>query len=508
MKKLLLLAISVSISAFSFGQNATFKKIEAMQKTCNDLIALQKNGGDMKTLSQMLPTATITLMYNTNTLKYDSVSRVVMSDYDSIGFAATNTEQEYVNNGWRNKSLQYYKLEIDTTGGNLKFKIDSTKFSEWDTVNNEWVLSFKSIYTNNSTTWQPLTATTYLNSAMYGSTAGIVKYAEGIYYYDGNDFLIAEAASELDFMSIMIYPYTPAYTMGDSTEYMNDSKGNPTTTIRWEYDEDNMVRFMNEKLLNTYDSHGNLTEEIGQEYDTTSMTWTNYEKHTYTYDLNDNMTGEVNNYWDTQTSAWANNDQTSYTYDANDNETERITMIWDFQTSAFNNNSRKTIAWNANDDETLIEEYSWNASAWDKNFRTTFTYLSGGEKDIELDEWSTDNGASWTPVDAGNPSQEEKRVWIYTTIVTSVPPIDKMDNQISIYPNPSTGLVNISMGGNFKDGLVTINVYNIFGQLVYNSNTICANNSINLNLETIASGTYFLKISNENSISTEKLIIR
>lgn len=508
MKKLLLLAISVSISAFSFGQNAAFKEFETMQKTCNDLIALQKKGGDMNTLSQMLPTANITLMYNTNTTQYDSVTRVVISDYDSMGFAATNTEQEYINNSWRNKNLQYFKIEVDTTGGNLKFKIDSVKFSSWDTINNEWVLSSKSIYTNNPTTWQPLTATTYLNSAMYGSTAGIVIYSDVVYYYDVNNFLIADAASALDFMSIMIYPYTPAYLMGDSTEYTNDSNGNPTTTVRWEYDENNMVRVMNEKTLNTYDSNGNVTEEIGQEYDTTSVTWINYEKHSYTYDSNNNMTGEVNNYWDTQTSAWANNDQTSYTYDANNNETERITMIWDFQASAFNNNSRKTIAWNTNDDETLIEEYSWTGSAWDKNFRTTFTYLSGGEKDAELDEWSVDNGANWTPVDAGNPSQEEKRVWIYTTIVTSVPSFDKMDNIVSVYPNPSTGLVSISMGENFKDGLVTINVYNIFGQLIYNSNTIGANNLISLNLETLASGSYILEISNESNISTEKLIIR
>ncbi len=77
------------------------------------------------------------------------------------------------------------------------------------------------------------------------------------------------------------------------------------------------------------------------------------------------------------------------------------------------------------------------------------------------------------------------------------------DNPVSVYPNPSSGVVNIDLGN--ISNTVSVDVYNITGQLLKTVNNITSNTSIDLS--DLAQGHYFVKVNNGVSSITKKVVI-
>ena len=79
-------------------------------------------------------------------------------------------------------------------------------------------------------------------------------------------------------------------------------------------------------------------------------------------------------------------------------------------------------------------------------------------------------------------------------------------SETSIYPNPTSGNVNISFNDNAR-GKYNINVFNAIGSLVYSEN-IDVNSSVirTINLENMPNGIYMVQISNNNNTNTQKVI--
>ncbi|WP_299227762.1 T9SS type A sorting domain-containing protein [uncultured Psychroserpens sp.] len=93
----------------------------------------------------------------------------------------------------------------------------------------------------------------------------------------------------------------------------------------------------------------------------------------------------------------------------------------------------------------------------------------------------------------------------------SVESFSTKDNVINIYPNPMTsnGIIEIKV----KQALSTVNieVYNLLGQLVssiYNGNLNQGVNTFNLDVKTLSSGTYLIKMSSNNIEKTKRLIVK
>jgi len=72
------------------------------------------------------------------------------------------------------------------------------------------------------------------------------------------------------------------------------------------------------------------------------------------------------------------------------------------------------------------------------------------------------------------------------------------ENQINIYPNPASGIVNITGVENGNYSVVDIN-----GRLIHSGSL---NNSKSINLEDEPAGVYFIKITNALKSSTVKVI--
>ncbi len=79
---------------------------------------------------------------------------------------------------------------------------------------------------------------------------------------------------------------------------------------------------------------------------------------------------------------------------------------------------------------------------------------------------------------------------------------DFLLNKMELYPNPASDVVNIKLAG----GILVSNVelINVSGKTIYSGTLV--NNKLNLN--GIAAGVYFVKVTSENATATKKLIVK
>ncbi|MBS4012686.1 MAG: T9SS type A sorting domain-containing protein, partial [Bacteroidetes bacterium] len=86
--------------------------------------------------------------------------------------------------------------------------------------------------------------------------------------------------------------------------------------------------------------------------------------------------------------------------------------------------------------------------------------------------------------------------------------ISEIDNNVKIYPNPSTGLFNIEFNG--IKGVVNMTILNYQGQVVSSQtfNSDGAGVSQKLNLGEFAKGIYYVRIQSGDIIKVEKLILQ
>ncbi len=81
------------------------------------------------------------------------------------------------------------------------------------------------------------------------------------------------------------------------------------------------------------------------------------------------------------------------------------------------------------------------------------------------------------------------------------------DWQFSVYPNPSTGIYQFDCAA-YKDGDLSVQVYNCVGQLVHQErmNVVNGFNHYELNLGYLSTGTYFLKATSEGETINLRLL--
>lgn len=99
----------------------------------------------------------------------------------------------------------------------------------------------------------------------------------------------------------------------------------------------------------------------------------------------------------------------------------------------------------------------------------------------------------------------------YLVNIPSLVGIEEIEilNTISVYPNPTTGLFNITTSNaNFTQ--LTISVIDIQGKEVFNTSdkNYSANYNKQINLEGLAKGIYFIKLNTGAAVKTQKLIIQ
>ena len=77
---------------------------------------------------------------------------------------------------------------------------------------------------------------------------------------------------------------------------------------------------------------------------------------------------------------------------------------------------------------------------------------------------------------------------------------DTILNDVIMYPNPASSILNIENAENSS-----IDVYDLLGRVILSKNNISLNQQ--LNVSSLTSGTYLIKITNGNQVKTDKFII-
>ena len=137
-----------------------------------------------------------------------------------------------------------------------------------------------------------------------------------------------------------------------------------------------------------------------------------------------------------------------------------------------------------------------------------FTILNGNCSD-----WSCKEDISGQPcADAGNYndrnnllggfSQDTTLNLQYGSCNTPGTGINELDNKLSIFPNPSNGVLNIKASQNIS----SVNIYNMIGNLVMVRNI--ANNQSVLNIESLTNGVYFIELNLNNGSTLNSKIIK
>lgn len=137
-----------------------------------------------------------------------------------------------------------------------------------------------------------------------------------------------------------------------------------------------------------------------------------------------------------------------------------------------------------------------------------FTILNGNCSD-----WSCKEDISGQPcADAGNYndrnnllggfSQDTTLNLQYGSCNTPGTGINELDNKLSIFPNPSNGVLNIKASQNIS----SVNIYNMIGNLVMVKNI--ANNQSVLNIESLTNGVYFIELNLNNGSTLNSKIIK
>lgn len=93
-------------------------------------------------------------------------------------------------------------------------------------------------------------------------------------------------------------------------------------------------------------------------------------------------------------------------------------------------------------------------------------------------------------------------------ICSITPPLSLEDNMLSglkIYPNPTSGIINIDLGNVMIDGKSTIKLYDIQGRMI---TTKEMNSSVDqLNISDLSEGVYMVTIENGSSKTTKKIVL-
>jgi len=144
----------------------------------------------------------------------------------------------------------------------------------------------------------------------------------------------------------------------------------------------------------------------------------------------------------------------------------------------------------------LLIEVVWGPISYDERYKTNstttnFTSVAYGYDDSE------------TPPNYDNNSSIRPNLKL-TFVAPAVNIANKLENKVNIYPNPTTGILNVELPTNSKD--VKISVIDITGKIIYE--TVANGTSTSIDLSSNPQGVYILKLQFNEQTINQKIIVK
>ena len=312
MRQISLLIIACFLTFGLQAQNAPV--LPTIEGVISHLRTIKSNGA--ATLREEIScTRETEFNWNTTTTKWDSLYQTITkvdetdgkinieistSEYDAVdGFVATEVIKGY-------GIVGFVDFEDEPTS------FDSLLFFGPDQFTGDLILIARILPTYNAK-GKIVKQDTYFNTAFFGFPLGIVLFGVNLYYYDANDYLIAEASKAYDLGTF-------ALENGDSIQYTNNAAGQILVEQTWSWNTDVMDYDNTSRTTNSYIMMGGDVATVTYEsWDENTMGFVYNSQSAFSYVkpglvLKEEIkTGSPGN--------WLTVQEISYTYDAQDRVT-------------------------------------------------------------------------------------------------------------------------------------------------------------------------------------------
>ena len=443
----------------------------------------------------------------------------------------------FIENQLLTESNQDLKL-VNNHRENIWIK-DSTlayksEFNEWHLTNREKVLmrndygnmthSISQDYDVNTFLWtykDTINATyyngkslhTYIRKPWNNNTQEWADTSQYLGYNENGNILVNLVRGWSKIENIFIYGYKYIYS------YNDDGYLDYTTSYYWNLAIQNWV--LAKKRIDTYDSNDLKMQMIIQNWDSDIELWTNHSKDQYGYDDEGNWIESYQQRWNISTQEWENSSLKTVSYDDDGNRVEFVQQSWDSDTEKWINYWQELMVYNDDGNQTEFTDQSWDLELdeWINSNQGFFTYDDANNWlhyfsriwDIETEEWINSGQELRIYDDAGNRTQNTSQRWNNNTAkwednskkeyywsefeISGVAHIN--ENNIRIFPNPVKDILKIY---GINNAIISIYTYN--GKLI--KHTKLYNGEIDLS--SLSSGNYLLKVEYEGNIITKPFI--
>lgn len=247
---------------------------------------------------------------------------------------------------------------------------------------------------------------------------------------------------------------------------------------------------INETIQNTYNSNDLLIEVLYQEWNINSGVLINREKNEYTYTTFPQIDTIVNSTWDDVNSIWVNNSRVTFVYDSSNLVDFKISEDW--ENNQWINDNIEAFTYDGNDFLIASLSSDWNTTtlAYEETDREFYTNNAQGYPIEVIDQ--TNVFGNWL-----NTTRDRRTYPNCATLNVD----DALAEEFAIYPNPVLNQLTIKSPSVIKG---SIEIIDINGKLVYTQNL--SSNLTMIDVTMLHSGVYVLKVSNDNTITMERII--
>ena len=450
-------------------------------------------------------------------------------------FNGHNMERRHVVNklpAYRENSADPLRSPLE-----IKQKLDSTIYEEYDEDAGQWVVSSKSEYDYYSD-GKIKTQTGFCWIENKGHWLGRTKFE---YSYSNNGEMIQQIYNGWDFD-------TGQWVLDSKLEYTHDNDGNIIQWLYYKMDEESSQWLIVSKCEFVYDGNGNRTLETTYFWNDVTSQWVNFDKTEYTYNNDGNMTSQTEYYWDE--GQWTEEYKNEHTYDNDGYLTLIIGSYWELNQWIkeykeelvydadgnliletdydWDNQWIKNWKWESvfDGNSNLIEEHSYNwEGTWVELFKYDYTYNNSYAYDnlilpIIYNEYYYFYNTYWLEVYNNHMlltsirsypatkdwNEKYKTTYYYSEIdVSGIS--EASDNNITIFPNPAVDKFQVHNSG-FRVSTATIELYDLNGKKLLEKDIPKGTKIIEIDVSSLDSGVYFCKLNTENHSVTKKVIIK